>query len=53
MDPWGMAIPSALFHRIGRPRQEIHHFRRSSEGHGVVLPTLAGEVGGRRKQPRS
>jgi hypothetical protein len=49
----GMAILSALFHRIGRPRQEIHLFRWPSEGHGVVLPTLAGDMGGHRKQPRS
>lgn len=53
MHPWGMAIPSTLFHRIGRMRREIHLSRRSSEDHGVILPTLAREVGGHRKQPRS
>lgn len=52
MLPWGMAIPSTLFHCIGRTRREIHRSLRSSEDHGVILPTLAGEVGGHRKQPR-
>ena len=53
MDPWGVAIPWTLFHRIGRTRREIHPCRRPSEGHGVVLPALAGEVDGHGEQPRS
>src|SRR5512140_2480878 len=51
--PWGGTIPSPPLHPIGRTRREIHLFRRSSEGHGVVLPVLAEEVGGHGEQPRS
>jgi hypothetical protein len=46
LDPLAVAIPLTLSHRIGRTRRKIHLRRRSSEGHGVVLPALAGEVGG-------
>ena len=49
----GHGDPVAPVHRIGRTRREIHLFRRPSEGHGVVLPALAGEVGGHGEQPRS
>ena len=53
MEPRGSAIPFISFDLIGRLGENIHPFRRSSEGHGVVLPAIAGEVGGHGKQPRS
>ena len=53
MDPWAVAIPVTLHYRIGQSRREIHLRLRSSEGYGVVLPALAGEVGGHGEQPRS
>jgi len=46
------AIPSTPIDLIGRTKRKIHLRRRSSEGHGVVHPAFAGEVGGQREQPR-
>ena len=53
LEPLGSAIPSTPFDHIGRMGEKIHLFLRSSEGHGVVLPAFAGEVGGHGEQSRS
>ena len=53
LEPWGVAIPSAPFVRIGQTGEKLHPCGRSSEGHGVILPAFAGQVGGYGKQPRS
>ena len=51
-DPWGQAILSTPFGIIGRSGGKIHTPPRPSEGHGIVLPSIAWEVGGYGEQAR-